>query len=82
MPIYEYLCPCCQTKTDEYRKMEERHRTATCSNCKGDAFLTVSIPANSYVSGYPYFDPVLSREVGSPGERKRLLKENKLEERG
>lgn len=44
--------------------------------------LLISPVANSYISGYPYNDPVLGMEITDPAHRRKVLKQRGLEERG
>jgi putative FmdB family regulatory protein len=81
MPLYEYSCQSCGKKSEEYRQLERRLPAGECK-CGGLLELLVSLPANAYVSGYPYHDSVLGIEVTDPGHRRKLLKEHGLEERG
>jgi len=82
MPIYEYACKRCKDVIELYRRVDERHRGVRCSGCGDQATLSLSIPANAYVSGYPYHDPVLGREISSPGDRRQEMRKQGLEERG
>lgn len=81
MPIYEYQCLACGSTLESYRKIEERNDHPDCK-CGKRMSLQLSLPANSYISGYPYNDPILGQTVNDPAHRKRLLKENNLVERG
>lgn len=81
MPIYEYECPICGLITEQFNTIEDRHRNAP-ECCGITSKLIISKPANPYVSGYPYYDPILETEVTDPMHRKRLMKKYNLEERG
>jgi len=37
MPIYEYLCPSCDTKFEMLRPVSECHEPASCPKCQGSA---------------------------------------------
>ena len=80
MPIYEYECKCGRGH-EGYRKVDERHLVPQCI-CGEQMTLMISRPANTYCSGYPYYDTILETQVNDPAHRKRLLKENKLDEAG
>ena len=61
--------------------MEKRLPAGECE-CGGPFALQVSLPANAYVSKYPYFDTVLNMEITDPGHRRKVLKQQGLIERG
>ena len=44
MPLYEYLCPKCETKFEELRKCSEREKPAPCPSegCEGEGKPRVS----------------------------------------
>lgn len=33
MPFYEYECPACRARVEEMRKMKDRNKSVTCTNC-------------------------------------------------
>lgn len=80
MPIYEYRCSCGKISKD-IRRVADRLLPQLCS-CGQFGELIMSLPANSYISGYPYFDQVLDMEITDPAHRKKVLKQEGLEERG
>ena len=80
MPIYEYECSTCNKVIEQYNNIDKRHESPIC--CGKHTNLIISRPANPYISGYPYFDPVLDTEVESPSHRRKLMKKYNLEERG
>ena len=80
MPIYEYECSTCNKIIEQYNNINKRHESPIC--CDKHTNLLISKPANPYVSGYPYYDPVLEVEVSDPTHRKKLLKQHNLIERG
>ena len=81
MPIYSYKCQTCGKKSEEYRQVNERLPAGGCE-CGGLKSLEISLTANAYISGYPYHDPILDRIVDDPGQRRKLLKQHGLVERG
>lgn len=81
MPLYEYRCKQCGEQHEEILRVAERLQPAPCK-CGGQRELIVSLPANAYISGYPYFDPVFEREVTDPGHRRKLIKQHGLVEKG
>lgn len=81
MPIYSYLCNSCYTEMEEYKKIEERNSCPRCK-CGGKTHFIFSKVANPYISGYPYYDGVLETTINDPAQRKKLLKENRLTEKG
>jgi putative FmdB family regulatory protein len=82
MPIYEYKCKSCSFRTEEYRKVQERTPPGICIKCGGLKSLEISLTANAYISKYPYFDPILDREITDPGHRRKVMKQCGLEEKG
>lgn len=82
MPIYTYKCRRCGNREEEFRKVDERNEPEQCNCCGAPMDLVPSVPADGYTSGYPYFDKILDQEIMDPGHRRKVLKQQGLEERG
>ena len=44
MPTYEYVCPSCDTRTEEYRTISKRDDPVACAACDGLAERAISVP--------------------------------------
>lgn len=82
MPIYSYKCQKCEAVDEGWRRIEERLEPFLCRACGGNMELVISNVSRHDVSGYPYFDTVLDREITDPGHRRKVLKQLNLEEKG
>ncbi len=82
MPIYEYECKDCNEIHSHYRNVEEWDLRSDCPKCRKEVDRIISKLSNAEVSGYPYFDKCLDREITSSSHRKSVLKSENLIEAG
>lgn len=83
MPIYEYRCGKCGEQIEEIRSINDIEcNVPFCKKCSCAMNLMISAPCNNWISGYPYFDKILEKEISDPAHRKKELKKLGYEERG
>ena len=82
MPVYEYYCFSCDSTQEEYKNITEHNLPSKCEKCQKEVHRIVSKLSNPDISGYPYFDKCLDREITSAGHRKSVLKQENLVEAG
>jgi len=80
MPMYDFKCVCGE-EAEFYLSVKEYDNEMKCK-CGEVMKRVMSIPANSYVSGYPYNDPSLGMTITDPAHRKRVMKQHSLVEKG
>ncbi len=88
MPIYDVLCPACEKEWEDYALIQDKD-TIPCPFCHEEGetrygITQITIKATPKVHGNQVgnIDPGLGEYVGSEEDRKRIMKENHLEEVG
>lgn len=85
MPIYTYKCPICGTVTDQYNAVDDRKKGPDC-NCGQSMNLTIVPTQIAPVLGggdFPgYVCPVTDKFITSRRERRNIMAEHNLIEKG
>ena len=71
----------CGEKEEFYLSIKDYDNEMKCK-CGKVMKRVMSIPANSYVSGYPYNDRSLGMTITDPAHRKKVMKSQSLYEKG
>jgi len=88
MPIYDVLCPNCEKEWEDYATIQDKDMIP-CPFCHEEGKINygitqITVKAKPKVHGNQMgeIDPGLGEYVGSEDDRKRIMKENHLEEVG
>ena len=80
MPIYEYQCVECGSRTEAYRSLRDRERVAICPTCGGDAQFVLATSRWGRSGSYPYMDEFMDTRPVEITSRSHYIKE--LKKRG
>lgn len=81
MPVYDFKCTECGFIQEEFRTIANRQNSPACTQCSKPTEQIITGGFNNGMKGYPYDDPVLERQIDSPGQKRSLLKELGLEQK-
>lgn len=81
MPLYDYKCECGEILRDVYNTIDNRYNAPVCL-CSKTTSLMMPMRFGNGQKGYPYFDPILDREITGQRHRQEVLRELNLVERG
>ena len=85
MPLYDYLCPKCQTLLTEFRKIDDRHNGPICCGVKADKQINAAMVTADI---QPYKAVAADKESGkcpvinSRKQHREFLRRNGYEELG
>ena len=82
MPLYEHRCDACALVTEQYAPLRAAPLAIVCPACGGPAPQIISRPAAVAPEITPYFDRGLDARVTSRAQRRTLMRENGLVEKG